>query len=140
MKISSKVKSLIMAGAMAVASFGVMAPAFAVGGNCPPNSLRGTYEVNISECSIPPERSQDNLMGTLTTIVNVIVAIVGFVAVVMIIIGGIMYTTSSGDAARVKKAKDTIMYGIIGLVIALLAFAIVNFVLASVIVSQGTTA
>ena len=46
-----------------------------------------------------------------------------------------MYTTSSGDSAKVKKAKDTIMYGVIGLVIALLAFAIVNFVLSSVVIS-----
>ena len=47
----------------------------------------------------------------------------------MIIIGGIHYATSQGDAAKVKKGKDTILYGIIGLVIAILAYAIVNFVL-----------
>ena len=73
-----------------------------------------------------------NLLGTANTIINVILGAVGFIAVVMIIIGGISYTTSAGDSARVKKAKDTILYGVIGLVIALLAFAIVNFVLTSV--------
>jgi multisubunit Na+/H+ antiporter MnhB subunit len=51
--------------------------------------------------------------------------------VVVIILGGVQYTTSSGDPAKVKKAKDTILYGIIGLVVALLAYAIVNFVLSS---------
>jgi multisubunit Na+/H+ antiporter MnhB subunit len=57
--------------------------------------------------------------------------VLGFVAVVVIILGGVQYTTSSGDPAKVKKAKDTILYGIIGLVVALLAYAIVNFVLSS---------
>lgn len=47
----------------------------------------------------------------------------------MIIIGGFNFMTSAGDPGKVKKGKDTILYGIIGLVVALLAFAIVNFVL-----------
>lgn len=73
-----------------------------------------------------------DLMGTITVIINVALGVIGLIAVVMIILGGVQYTTSSGDAAKVKKAKDTIMYGIIGLVVALLAFAIVNFVLGNV--------
>ena len=137
MKISSKVKTLAIAIAFAAAGVvGISAPTLAAGGSCPAGSLRSSYETNISECNIPEERGSDDLMGTL--IINVVVAIVGFVAVIMIIVGGIMYTTSSGDSAKVKKAKDTIMYGIIGLVIAMLAFAIVNFVLSSVIISNGS--
>ena len=41
--------------------------------------------------------------------------------------------TSSGDAGKVKKAKDTILYGIIGLVVCVLAFAIVNFVISNIL-------
>jgi glucose uptake protein GlcU len=58
--------------------------------------------------------------------------ILGIIAVIMIILGGIRYTTSAGDASRVKAAKDTIMYSIVGLVVAMLAFAIVNFVIGRV--------
>ena len=58
--------------------------------------------------------------------------VVGILAVVMIIIGGIQYTTSGGDQAAVTKAKNTILYGIVGLVIAILAYAIVNFVIRKV--------
>ena len=47
----------------------------------------------------------------------------------MVVIGGVSYATSQGDPGRLKKAKDTILYGIIGLVIVLMAFAITNFVL-----------
>lgn len=82
--------------------------------------------------------SNDNLMGTLTTIINVAIGVVGFIAVAMIVMGGISYATSQGDAAKTKKAMNTILYGVVGLVVALLAFAIVNFVLSNVF--GGTTA
>ena len=65
----------------------------------------------------------------IKTIINGIIFAVGMVAVVMIILGGVSYATSQGDPGKVKKGKDTIMYGIIGLVISILAFAIINFVL-----------
>jgi hypothetical protein len=55
--------------------------------------------------------------------------IVGVAAVIMIIIGGFRYITSSGDSASVNSAKNTILYAIIGLVIVALAQVIVRFVL-----------
>ena len=72
------------------------------------------------------------LMETLQTVINVVVGVVGFVAVVMIIMGGISFATSQGDSAKVAKARNTILYGVVGLIVALLAFAIVNFVLSNV--------
>lgn len=83
--------------------------------------------------------SNDNLMATLTTIINVVIGVVGFVAVAMIVMGGISYATSQGDASKTKKAMNTILYGVVGLVVALLAFAIVNFVLSNVF-GGGATA
>lgn len=74
----------------------------------------------------------EDLMGTLTTIINVVVGVVGFVAVAMIVMGGISFATSQGDASKTTKARNTILYGVVGLVVALLAFAIVNFVLGAV--------
>lgn len=76
--------------------------------------------------------SQGPLMNTLNTIINVVVGVVGFVAVAMIVIGGISFATSQGDSAKTTKARNTILYGVVGLVVALLAFAIVNFVLTNV--------
>lgn len=66
--------------------------------------------------------------GIFESISNILIFLVGAIAVIVIIFGGLRYVTSTGDAARVKSAKDTILYGIIGLVVAILAFAIVNFV------------
>ena len=50
---------------------------------------------------------------------------------IMLIIGGIRYTTSQGDQTAVQNAKNTILYSIVGIVVALLAYAAVNFVLTS---------
>lgn len=66
--------------------------------------------------------------GGITSVVNVMLFILGAIAVIVIIIAGIMFTVSAGDPARAKKAKDAILYAVIGLVVALLAYAIVNFV------------
>lgn len=73
--------------------------------------------------------SADELPDRIKTIVNIMLFLLGAIAVIMIIIGGIRYTTSNGDASSVKGAKDTILYAVIGLVVAILAYAIVNFVL-----------
>ena len=65
----------------------------------------------------------------IMTIVNVLLFILGAIAVIMIIIGGIRYTISQGDSGAITSAKNTILYAVIGLVVALLAYAIVNFVI-----------
>lgn len=66
--------------------------------------------------------------GVFKTITNTILYIVGIIAVIMLIIGGIRYVLSGGDSKKVTDAKNTVLYAIIGLVICFLAFAIVNFV------------
>ncbi len=73
------------------------------------------------------------LKSDVTNIINAIIGVLGLVCVVIMIIGGINYMTSSGDAAKVKKAKDTILYGLIGLVVCVLAFALVNWVIGSIL-------
>ena len=61
-------------------------------------------------------------------VVNVLLFIIGTVSVIMIIIGGIRYTTSNGDSNQVTAAKNTILYAVIGVIVSLLAFAITAFV------------
>ena len=78
-----------------------------------------------------------DLAGNVINIINGVIAVLGLVCVVVMIIGGISYMTSSGDAGKVKKAKDTILYGLIGLVVCVLAFAIVNFVIKNIIGGQS---
>jgi len=65
----------------------------------------------------------------IKNVVNVLLYLLGATAVIVIVVGGIMYATSGGESANVTKAKNMIMYAVIGLVLALLAYAIVNFVI-----------
>lgn len=76
--------------------------------------------------------SSTHLSDSIEGIINAIVASLGIVAVVVMIVGGVNYMTSAGDTAKVEKAKKTILYGLIGLVICVLAFAITNWVIGAV--------
>ena len=103
------------------------------GSDAPYVTFYGKSQADCADASTlatNPEKCNGNdLNSTITLIINGIIFVIGIVAVVMIILGGITYATSQGDPGKVKKGKDTILYGIIGLVVALLAYAIVTFVL-----------
>ncbi len=67
----------------------------------------------------------------VTQTINWMLYIIGTLSVVMLIVGGIRYTMSAGNEKGVKSAKDTILYSIIGIIVAVLAYAIVNFVISA---------
>lgn len=73
-----------------------------------------------------------------TRVVNIMLFIVGVLSVIMLIIGGIRYVVSGGNSTAVTAAKNTILYAIVGLIVAFLAFAIVRFVLGAVTTGSGT--
>ena len=77
--------------------------------------------------------------GTFQTITNVLLFVVGAISVIMLIIGGIRYVVSGGDSTAVQGAKNTILYAIVGIVICLLAYAVVSFVIGS-FTGAGTAA
>lgn len=72
--------------------------------------------------------AKQDLPDIVTTIINVMLFIAGALAVIMIIYGGIRYITAHGDEKQVKVAKDTIVYSVAGLIIAILAYALVTFI------------
>lgn len=75
----------------------------------------------------------DDLPNVIVNILNGIIGVAGFIAVIWIIIGGVSYMTSSGDPSKTKKARDTILYACIGLIICVLSFVIVNFVILNIL-------
>ena len=85
---------------------------------------------------MPTELIGDN--GVFSRITNTVLLIVGLISVIMLVYGGLRYILSGGDSKKVTDAKNTVLYAIIGLIISLLAFAIVNFVLNSVVVINTT--
>lgn len=70
----------------------------------------------------------DDLPGIASKVVNVMLFIVGILAVIMIIFSGIRYITAHGDKGQVESAKNTLIYSIVGLVVAIIAYAIVSWV------------
>jgi hypothetical protein len=80
-----------------------------------------------------PDNVPTSDLGTMIgVIINIFLYILGAVSVIMLIYGGIRYTTSGGNSASITAAKNTIIYAIVGLVVAILAYAIVNFVVSSI--------
>jgi hypothetical protein len=89
----------------------------------------------VNENCAKGEGQQTELFGSngvVTLIINVMLFIIGILCVVMIIFGGIRYTTSTGDKGRVDGAKNTIIYAVVGLVVAIIAYALVNWVFGAV--------
>lgn len=74
----------------------------------------------------------DTAPSVIQSLIEVAIGIVGIGAVAVMIYGGFTYTKSAGDPSKAKKARDILIYGAVGLVVAILAFAIVHFVNISV--------
>ncbi|MDQ3123970.1 MAG: pilin [bacterium] len=75
-------------------------------------------------------RADRTVEGLVKTVINILSWVVGIAAVIMVIVGGLKYIASNGDSNGISSAKNTIIYALIGLVIAALAQFIVRFVLA----------
>ena len=105
-----------MAAGVALSSSGVMA--------IDPFDQCSAQNSDSSICS----STDDNVNDLIGTIVNTMLLIVGILAVIVIIIGGIMFVTSAGNQQAVTNAKNAVLYSVIGLVVAFLAYAIVNWV------------
>ena len=111
--------------------FMLNAPAFAQadiqGGLCTGSNLQFADSGSSASCSTTDATKRIN--DIVHTVINLFSAIVGIVAVVMIIVGGLRYITSGGNDTSVTSAKNTLLYAIIGLVIVALAQIIVRFTL-----------
>ena len=113
---------------------GVAAPALAQNaqdqinnGLCTGANLQFTD--NPGQCNVAQTDATGQINHIIHTIVNLLSAVVGVVAVIMIIVGGFRYITSGGNDTSVTSAKNTILYAIIGLVVVALAQVLVRFTL-----------
>ncbi len=128
--------------AMAALSL-VLVPALAVGGpvyaeneDLVQNALcSGANNLEIGDsaegdsCRTSDKTSTDGINSTIAQIINIFSTLVGVVAVIMIIWGGLRYITSGGDSGKIGNAKNTIIYALLGLIVVALAQFIVRFVL-----------
>ena len=99
---------------------------------CPDKTIREGESVSaLSECNVEKTEGEKSLMSNVSMLINVFASVMGFLAIVMIIYGGFMLLTAQGDPARIKRGKDVVLYSVIGLILVVLAYAIVNFVMNS---------
>jgi len=96
----------------------------------PCSSVKECAEIGLGNVSNDNTVSFEEI---IRNVINVILSIIGIVSVIMIILGGVRYSTSQGESDKTKSARLTIQFAIIGLIVTILAFAIVNFVLGALI-------
>lgn len=119
-------KSIISIAIMTCAVFGASVLSTA--------SLSGSVSAQVSEgintatTSEMKGKSIDGDNGLIKTVVNVLLWAVGILSVIMIIFSGLRYITSAGDASKTKSAQSTLIYSVVGLIVAIMAYAIVNMV------------
>jgi len=82
--------------------------------------------VNQTGGSTPGHCGQDSIDSVISTAVTILTTVVGIVAVIAIILSGFKYITSGGDSAKVANAKNTLIYALVGIAVAVLAQALVN--------------
>lgn len=134
-----KIGKILVAGAMVLASM--------ISSGVTSNSVyAGTCAKGVSEAKCNKicgaknlSKEQKNAAGcdtasgasvtnNILNVIQVAIGIISLVAVVVIVFAGQRFLSAAGDPGRIKQAKDMILYAGVALVIAALAFAIVNFV------------
>lgn len=114
-------------------NLGLAVPAYAdqiSDGLCTGANLQFTDNPTPGQCSSTDATS--SIDRIVHTVINLLSAVVGIVAVIMIIVGGLRYITSGGNDTSVTSAKNTILYAIIGLIIVAFAQILVRFTLSKV--------
>ena len=120
-------KSIISIAIMTCAVFGASVLSTA--------SLSGSVSAQVSKgidtatTSEMQGKSIDGDSGLIKTVVNVLLWAVGILSVIMIIFSGFRYITSAGDTSKTKSAQSTLIYSVVGLIVAIMAWAIVNMVI-----------
>lgn len=117
----------VAAGLVAIGAMGVLAA---------PQALAAP----LTACEVSPDSSlcaderanKTDYRAVIKNIVNILLYIIGAVAVIMVIVGGLRYVISAGNQQAVAGAKNTIVYSAVGLLVAVLAYAIVNWAFAQI--------
>jgi type IV secretory pathway VirB2 component (pilin) len=103
-----------------------------IGGDETGNVGESSGTAGNAACTNPSRGGANPLLGpngTLTKVTKFVSYIAGICAIIIIIVSGFMYVTSGGDPGKISNAKDAVLYALIGVVIAIVAQAIIIFVL-----------
>jgi hypothetical protein len=118
--------NLFVAAMMISVGIGVFALPVHVGAV---NAISSACSDPLNKDSVICKSQNDSIKTTVGAIVNTLIFLTGLAAVIVIIIGGLRYTTSAGNEKSIEEAKNMILYAVIGLVLAFSAYAIINWVI-----------
>jgi hypothetical protein len=120
---------LFVAAMMMAVGVGMVALPVSVNAANAPSALDAVCSDPANASTTVCKSKANNIQTTIGAIVNTLLFLIGVAAVIVIILGGVTYTTSAGSEEAVKRAKNMITYAVIGLVLAISAYAIVNYVI-----------
>lgn len=135
-KFINKATLLVAVLALLIVPSGAAFAAPAPGPNCAAPDTLTTKEQ--AKCGVDKiggtddGNSGDQVPIIIKSVINILLFLIGLIAVLMIVIAGFRFVTSNGDSNTVSSAKNTILYAVIGIVIAVMAYALVNFVLINI--------
>lgn len=104
----------------------ILAVPAAVSANAPKIDIFGACDHNSANSELCSKKDS-KAEPIFKNIINLLLYILGILSVIMVVVGGLMYVTSAGDANKLAMAKNIIIYSVVGVVVALLAYAIVTF-------------
>ena len=138
-----KIKNVILATVIAISSLFVAAPVFADGcsggthlgdSNCNKicnDPYASAEQKSLAGCDMTSE-NKDQLPDHIVTIINVAISMIGIIAVIVIVFAGQRILIGGHDSAKLKAAKDMLLYAVIALVVATLSWAIVNYLVVAI--------
>lgn len=136
MKIIQKLITPILI-VFALGGFMVLSSSDAHAAACAPGS--SAKDCVIDGSNVKTGAGDTSIQALIGKITDILLFVLGAIAVIMIVVGGIRYAVSGGDSSAITSAKNTILYAVIGLVVALLAYAIVHFVVKAFVAVELAT-
>ncbi len=128
MKIKYLLSVFLVFSALVGGLFANNAPAMANDGFDACDGVVGVAK-NSPICEGRNQDGEEELQDTVFDVINILLTVIGAMAIVVIIISGLYFVISQGNADRVKTAKNALTYAVVGLVVSIMSYAIVNFVI-----------
>lgn len=114
--------------------FAFMTPASAFAAT-PFGACKNVVSGNTAVCSGDAKDAKE----IAKNIISVLLWIVGMASIIVIVYSGITFVTSAGNPSQITRAKTMLLYAVVGLVVSILAYAIVNFIVGSAGGSKGSS-
>ncbi|MBP9667675.1 hypothetical protein KBD87_02625 [Candidatus Saccharibacteria bacterium] len=118
-----QLKHIVLAAGLVIAGITVLMPHTSAAALDPKDGINQGIDSAGGE-----DTKSTDLNEKIKQIVNVLMFIMGAISVIMVVVGGIRYAVSGGDQTSITAGKNTVLYAIIGLVVAIMGYAIVNWI------------